>query len=111
MCRAVRVLCAASGRDRLRELRVAAVSVHWELVGGASSLAELEDHVREWRPDVVVLDDGLGDRAVQVVRRTVPTARIVSVGSLPGSDAECGALEEVRPAVLGQPRPGGPVRA
>jgi hypothetical protein len=111
MCRAVRVLCAASDSDRLRELRAAAVSAHWELVGGASSLTELEDHAREWRPDIVVVDGALGDQAVPAVRRSAPNARIVTVGSLPGSDAECGSLDEIRPTVLGLPRPGGPVRA
>jgi hypothetical protein len=106
----MRVLCAASDLGRLGEVRIAAVSVHWELVGGASSLAQLETQADEWRPDVVVMDAALGGQAVQVVRRVAPTARIVSVGPLTGADAEADSLEDVRPAVLGLPRPGGPVR-
>ena len=35
MCRALKVLCAAEGRERLAVLKRASVGARWELVGGA----------------------------------------------------------------------------
>ncbi len=111
MCRALKVLCAAGDRDQLRELKRAAVGVAWELVGGAASLDELPDQLASWRPDVVVLDASLGPGALRAVRGTGRSIRVVSVGELDGSDAVAGSLHEVRGAILGVPKPGGPVRA
>jgi DNA-binding NarL/FixJ family response regulator len=111
MCRSLRVLCAAAAPERLNELRRATVGPHWELVGGADSLEALEDQVAEWHPDVVVVDRGLGDGAVDAVRRIRPSVRIVALGTIPGADAEAASEEDVRAAILGLPRPGGPVRA
>jgi len=110
MCRALKVLCAAPDRARLAELKRAAVGVAWELVGGAASLDELPGQLASWRPDVVVLDAALGPGAIGVVDETGRSVRVVSVGELPGSDAVVGSLDEVRDAILGVPRPGGPVR-
>jgi hypothetical protein len=104
------VLCAAPDREGLAGLRRASVGAQWELVGGAASLDVLESQVLEWRPDVVVLDAGLGRRAVEAARRARPGVRVVSLGPLEGADAEVAELDEVRPAILGLPRPGGPVR-
>jgi hypothetical protein len=109
MCRALRVLCAASDPDRLGRLKRASVSVHWELVGGATAVEEVGAQAGEWRPDVVVVDAALGVEAVHAVRKIWPAARIVSVGELAGADARADSMEGVREAVLGLPRPGGPV--
>src|SRR6266498_3197670 len=109
MCRALRVLCAASDPDRLDQLKRASVSVHWELVGGATAVAELEAQVGEWRADVVVVDAALGVEAVRAVRQIRPAARVVSVGEVAGADALADSMDGVREAVLGLPRPGGPV--
>jgi hypothetical protein len=111
MCRALKVLCAAPDRDRLSALKRASVGVAWELVGGAASLQELPAQLGSWRPDVVVLDASLGTGALDAVHETGRSVRVVSVGELPGSDAVVGSLAEVRDAILGVPRPGGPVRA
>jgi len=111
MCRALRVLCAAPDRARLDLLKRASVSAHWELVGGATSVGELEVQTAEWRPDVVVMEAALGGGAVRAVRATRPAARIVSVGPLAGADAQAGSLDGIRQAVMGVPRPGGPVTA
>src|SRR5881397_3555733 len=108
MCRSLRVLCAAPDDARLSLLRLASVAAHWELVGGAGSLEVLEQQVLEWQPDVVVIDAALGERALEAVRRARPNARIVSVGMLAGADALAGDLDDVRPTILGLPRPGGP---
>ena len=111
MCRALKVLCAAGDRERLAELKRAAVGTHWELVGGASSVEELERQMAEFEPDVVVVDAGLGDQAVDSVRGAGGRpARLVAVGRLARADAQASEMGEVRAAILGLPRPGGPVR-
>src|SRR5207249_4742719 len=66
VCRTLKVLCAAADRSRLAELKRAAVGTHWELVGGASSVPELEQQMAEFEPDVVVVDAGLGERALRI---------------------------------------------
>jgi hypothetical protein len=111
MCRSLRVLCAAPDAERLAELRRSTVAASWELVGDADSADALGEQIAEWRPDVVVLDAGLGERAVAVARGAGPSVRIVSVGRVPGADAVAASLDQVRAAILGLPRPGGPVRA
>jgi hypothetical protein len=110
MCRALKVLCAALTADRLAELKRATVSVHWELVGGATSLSELLLQVQAERPDVVVVHSGLGAEAVTAVRRLDQGVRIVGVGGLPGADETADSVHRVREAILGLPSPGGPVR-
>jgi AmiR/NasT family two-component response regulator len=109
MCRAIRVLCAAPGSRRLAEVKRAAVGAEWELVGGAASLAELQAQVEDLEPDVVVVDAGLGEKAVGAVARARPTARIVSLGAAPGAHEVAASLQEIRAAILSLPRPAGPV--
>jgi chemotaxis response regulator CheB len=110
MCRALTVLCAALDRARLGALKRAAVAVEWELAGGATSLEEVEAQVTDLRPDVIVMDSVLGAEAVTRAKEAKPGIRVVSVGPLPEADEEAASLEEVRAAILGLPRPGGPVR-
>lgn len=110
MCRSLRILCAAPTQDGLTELRCACVDARWELVGGAASIEALEGQIGECRPDVVVLDAGLGVGALHAVRRARPGARVVSWGPLPGADAEAAFPDDLPAAILGLPRPGGPVR-
>jgi hypothetical protein len=110
VCRSLKVLCAAPSPDRLGALKRATVSASWELVGGVADGADLLAQLTSWRPDVVVLQD-MGEEAVALIRSTLPLARIVSVGvAVPGADAWAGTEDVVRDAVLGVPRPGGPVR-
>jgi hypothetical protein len=110
MCRALKVLCGAPDRDRLTDLKRAALSVHWELTGGATSVDELVNQVDVLQPDVVVVDAALREDAAIRVRERRPTARIVSVdGPLDGADAVAD-LEGVKDAILGLPPVGGPVR-
>jgi hypothetical protein len=110
MCRALKVLCAAVTADRMAELKRATVSAHWELIGGATSLTELLLQVEAERPDVVVIHRGLGEEAVVSVRRLDQRVRIVGVGELPGADEIAESLASIREAIMGLPRPGGPVR-
>jgi DNA-binding NarL/FixJ family response regulator len=111
MCRALKVLCAAASRAELANLKGGAVSVHWELVGGAASRAELREQLELHRPDVVVIDAALGSEAVEAARALVPGVRVVSVGVDGGpGDAWTASPEGIREAVLEIRRPGGPVR-
>lgn len=109
MCRALRVLCAAISSERLAELRTATISVHWELVGGATSTPELLLQIEELNPDVIVVHSGLGAEAVAAVRALKAGIRIVAVGEVPGADASIQSIKYVREAILGLPRPGGPI--
>ena len=110
MCRALSVLCAATDQTRLREVKRAAVATEWELSGGATSLNELSTQVADLRPDIVVVDAALGPEAVTRAKEAKPGVRVVSVGPLADADDHAASLEEVRAAILGLPRPGGPVR-
>jgi len=111
MCRSLKVLCVASGSDRLGALKRAAVSASWELAGGVADVRDLASQLDSRRPDVVVLDEGMGEEALTLVRAALPLARVVIVGEpLPGADGVAPSDAEVRDAILGMPRPGGPVR-
>ena len=109
MCRALKVLCAAEGRERLAVLKRASVGAGWELVGGALSVEELARQVVEFGPDVVVIEAGLGPEAVACVRGARRTARLIGLGPLPGVDLEVQDVVQVRDAILALPSPGGPV--
>ena len=110
MCRAMKVLCAAPGADSLRALKGAAVSVSWELVGGATSADELVRQLDELSPDILVVDADLPGVAVDAIRIAAPRARVIAVGSLEGADGVAGTPQGIRDAILGLPRVGGPVR-
>jgi len=109
VCRALKVLCVAPDRERLAALKRAAVSAAWELTPGATTedaaLAQLESE----RPHVLVV---FGDFAgvVAKAREAYPFIRIVADRDLPGATVIAASLEEVRGAVKGLLRSGGPVR-
>ena len=109
MCRALTVLCAAPGRPALEELKRAAVSASWELVGGAVSTEELLQQLKDLGPDVVVVDGDLPGVDAAEIRRERPRTRVMSLGRLAGADGEAPALGAVREAILGVPPVGGPV--
>ena len=102
MCRALKILCAASTPERLAEMKRATVSVNWELVGGATSVDELAGEIEEWNPDVLVLDAALAPGAESRAREVKETVRIVV--------AEAVDADSVRQAILGLQQPGGPIR-
>jgi hypothetical protein len=109
MCRALLVLCVARDPDRLRALRLAAAGAEWELTAGATSIDEALRQLEDRAPHVVVLEGDLGD-LVAAARAARPGLRVISVGRLPGADAEVAGLDEVRGAVRATASPGGPVR-
>ncbi|HZP91124.1 MAG TPA: hypothetical protein VFC04_09045 [Actinomycetota bacterium] len=109
MCRALKVLCVAEDAESLAALKRATVSADWELAPGACSEAGALEQLESERPHVVVVFGAFG-RLVATMRERVPYLRIVTDRDLPGANAVAASPEEVRAAVKGLPRPGGPVR-
>ena len=110
MCRALKVMCAAPGADSLRALKGAAVSVSWELVGGATTAGELVKQLDEYGPDVLVVDARLPDVRIDAIRAAAPRVRVIALGSLAGADGAADTQQGIRDAILGLPPVGGPVR-
>jgi hypothetical protein len=109
MCRALKVLCVASDRQALMDLKRAAVAAEWELAPGAITDDEALAQLEAERPDVLVVF-GEFEELVSRVRRGRPTMRIVCDQGLPGATVVVERPEEIRDAVRALPRPGGPVR-
>jgi len=109
MCRAMKVLCVASDRQALMDLKRAAVAAAWELAPGAitedDALAQLEDE----HPHVLVVF-GEFESLVSRARESRPSLRILCDRELPGATVVVGSPGEIRDAVRALPRPGGPVR-
>ena len=110
MCRALKVLCVAETPQALAELKRAAVSADWELAPGATSEAEALRQLHEEHPHVAVVFGDLGGFVTRALE-AVPYLRVIADRDLPGASVVATSLGEVRGAVKGQPRPGGPVRS
>jgi DNA-binding NarL/FixJ family response regulator len=95
MCTAVRIVVAAAERERRLELRRAAVTAEWEVVGEAEGPEAAYREAVERRARFLVLDaSAAGPRPEVLVRRlrsTSPGAFVIGVGDLPGVDAAVGA--------------------
>ena len=104
MCRALKVLCVATDADALRELKRATVSADWELAPGATDDAAALRQLHEERPHIVVAF-GPFERFVATALDAYPATRVIADREMPGA-VVVGSLDEVRPAVLGRPRPG-----
>jgi hypothetical protein len=102
MCTAVRIVVAAADRERRLELRRAAVSAEWEVVGEAASPEAAYTEAVERRARFLVLDaSAAGPRPEVLARRlrsTSPNALVVGVGEVAGTDASvpAGALDGLR---------------
>jgi DNA-binding NarL/FixJ family response regulator len=94
VCTAVRIVVAASTRERRLELRRAAVTAEWEVVGDAQDANGAFNEAVEGRARFLVLDaSAAGPRPEVVVRRlksTSPNAFVVGVGDVAGVDATVG---------------------
>ena len=105
MCSAVRIVVAAADRDRRLELRRAAVTAEWEVVGEAADANAAYVEAVERRARFLVLDaSAAGPRPEALVRRlrsTSPSAFVVGVGEVAGVDATVGAgdLDGLRDAM------------
>ena len=110
VCRALKVLCVAEDTESLAALKRAAVSAEWELAPGAASEVEAVRQLHEVRPHVVVAF-GPFERFVARALEAYPALRVITDRDLPGASVVATSLDEVRGAVMGRPRPGGPVRS
>ena len=109
MCRALKVLCVASDRQALTDLKRAAVSAEWELAPGATTEDDALAQLDAEQPHVLVVF-GEFETLVSRAREGRPYLRIVCDRELPGATVVVGRSEEIRDAVRALPRPGGPVR-
>lgn len=109
MCRALKVLCVAEDRESLAALKAATVSADWELAAGATAEQEALRQLHEERPQVIVVF-GPFERLVAAALEAYPFLRVVADREHPGTSVAVASLEEVREAVKGLPRSGGPVR-
>src|SRR5215207_1305947 len=102
MCTAVRIVVAAAEPARRLELRRAAVTAEWEVVGEAADANAAYVEAVERRARFLVLDaSAAGPRPEALVRRlrsTSPNAFVVGVGEVSGVDATVpdGALDGLR---------------
>jgi hypothetical protein len=108
MCRALKVLCVASDRESLIELKRAAVSAEWELAPGATNEADAIGQIDAERPHILVAF-GPYERLVALVSERFPGMRVIADRDTPGATDVATSLGEVRGLVMGSPRPGGPV--
>jgi DNA-binding NarL/FixJ family response regulator len=105
MCTAVRIVVAAADRERRLELRRAAVTAEWEVVGEAADAEAAYTEAVERRARFLVLDaSAAGPRPAVLVRRlksTSPNAFVVGLGEVEGSDTTvpADALDGLRDAM------------
>jgi DNA-binding NarL/FixJ family response regulator len=102
VCTAVRIVVAAAERDRRLELRRAAVTAEWEVVGEAAEPEAAYREAVDRRARFLVLDaTAAGPRPQAIARRlksSNPNAFVVGVGEVEGMDATLpdGELERLR---------------
>ena len=108
MCRALKVLCVAEGRESLVRLKNATVSAGWELAPGATDEAGAIGQIDTERPHVLVAF-GPYERLVALVSERFPGMRVITDRDAPGATEVATSLDEVRGLIKGSPRPGGPV--
>ena len=110
MCRALKVLCVATDRESLAELKRAVVSAEWELAAGAEDEATALAQIDAERPHAMVVF-GPFERLVALARERFPGMRIVADRDLPGATVVAASVKEARELLRELPRPGGPVRS
>jgi hypothetical protein len=110
VCRALKVTCLARDEETLSALKLASVGAVWELTPGAVEAAEALAQISELRSHVFVAF-GPFEEAVARARAEHRSLRIVTDRPTVGADVVVSSLEEVRDAIAGLPKPGGPVRA
>jgi DNA-binding NarL/FixJ family response regulator len=100
VCTAVRIVVAAAERDRRLELRRAAVTAEWEVVGEAPDPEGAYREAVDRRARFLVLDaSAAGARPGAIARRlksTNPDAFVVGIGEVDGMDATLDGAELAR---------------
>lgn len=102
------MLCVASDRESLKELKNAAVSAEWELAPGATNEADAVGQIDTERPHIMVAF-GPYEGLVALVGERFPGMRVIADRDAPGTTDVATSLAEVRGLIKGSPRPGGPV--
>ncbi len=92
----VRVVVAEGPSTRKGLLRFVLEGEGYDVVGDAATSAELARVVAVHRPDVVVMDDGIGAMAVAMIRTIAPSTRVVLVW--PGAVVPIGGDARVEPS-------------
>lgn len=92
----VRVVVAEGPSTRKGLLRFVLEGEGYDVVGDAATSAELARIVAAQRPDVVVLDDGIGAMAVGMIRDVAPSTRVILVW--PGAVVPIGGDARVEPS-------------
>jgi hypothetical protein len=103
------VLCVAGDDAVLARLKRAAASADWELAPGATTHEEALRQLHEERPHVLVVF-GPFEAFVSAALDAIPYLRVVADRDTAGVAVVVPSPEDVRAAVRGRPRPGGPVR-
>jgi hypothetical protein len=97
VCTAVRIVVAAAERERRLELRRAAVTAEWEVVGEAADPEAAYREAVERRARFLVLDaSAAGPRPASIARRvksTNPNAMVIGIGEVAGMDATLSSAE------------------
>src|SRR5688572_30784218 len=96
MARPIRVVVGEGRTAQRGLLRFVLEGEGFDVVGEARGSADLSGVIDEQRPDVVVLDDGIGVMAVSVVREVSPQAKVVLVW--PSAVVPIGGDARVEPA-------------
>ena len=110
MCRAVKVLCLAPDAEALQALKRVSVGAEWELAPGATTTDEALVQLEE-SPSHILVVSGSFAETVGVIKERYPGLRVVADFAADGVDVTVDSPDQVRDAILGSPRPGGPVRA
>ena len=110
MCRALQILCVASGRPSLQALKKAAVAQEWELTAGATDAGEALEQIARRRAHILVTWGAFAD-LVREARAAHPGLRTIAVGRTPiqEADVNVSSIKQVRDAILRIPPRGGPV--
>jgi DNA-binding NarL/FixJ family response regulator len=107
VCFAVRILVAAPTRERRMQLRRAAVSAEWEVVGEADDPDEAVARATALRARFLVLDAGASGPEPQEIAARLASLRprifLVGVGDVPGADAQVAddSLADLRDVLAG----------
>ena len=77
--RGVRIVVGEGPSERKGLLRFVVDGEGYDVVAEASTTAELARLMATYRPDVVVLDDGIGATAVGMINEMSPNTKVVLV--------------------------------